>query len=90
MTDAYFGANCEELDTSGDNESGYSLNAGVRTMLRRQFELSGEVGCYYIEDGEATMKVSANYYFINDWAVGASYEMIDDLNIMSLTARYSF
>lgn len=90
MTDAYFGANYEELDTSGYNESGYSLNAGVRTMLTRQFELSGEVGYYDVDDGEGTVKVAANYYFNTDWAVGASYEMIDDLNIMSLTARYSF
>ena len=89
-TDAYFGANFERLDTSGDDENGYSINAGIRSMLTRQFELSGELGYYDVVDGEATVKVAANYYFNTDWAVGASYEMIDDLNIMSLTARYSF
>ncbi len=89
-TDAYFGANFEELDMPGNTERGYSINAGLRTMLSPQLELTGELGYYDVTDGEATMKVAANYYFNRHWAVGASFEKIDELDVMALTARYRF
>ena len=43
-----------------------------------------------VDDGEATFKVGANYYITPQWAVGANYKVIDDLDIMQVTARYAF
>lgn len=89
-TDAYFGANLERVDGDFDDETGYSINAGLRSMVTEQIELAGEVGYYDVDDGEATLKIGANYYITPQWAVGASYETIDELDILQVTARYAF
>ncbi|NDV90772.1 outer membrane beta-barrel protein [Alteromonas sp. 345S023] len=89
-TDAYFGANLERLGGDFDDETGYSINAGLRSMVTEQIELAGEVGYYDVYDGEATVKIGANYYITPQWAVGASYESIDELDILQVTARYAF
>ena len=89
-TDAYFGVNFERIDNNVDDETGYSVNAGLRSMITEQVELNGEVGYFDIDDSEVTFKVGANYYITPQWAVGASYEVIDDLDIMQVTARFSF
>jgi long-subunit fatty acid transport protein len=89
-TDAYFGANLERVDGDVDDETGYSINAGLRSMITEQVELAGEIGYYDVDDGEATFKVGANYYITPQWAVGANYKIIDDLDIMQVTARYAF
>lgn len=89
-TDAYFGANFERIDGDFDDETGYSVNAGLRSMVTEQVELLGEVGYYDVEDGDTTFKVGANYYITPQWAIGASYKLIDELDIMQVTARYSF
>ncbi len=90
FTDAYFGLNYERAEVENNEDSGYSLNAGVRSMVTEQVELQGELGYYDIDDGDVTVKVGANYYFSPRWAVGASYEKIDDLDITQLNARYTF
>ena len=89
-TDAFFGANFERVDTDGGDETGYSINAGVRSMVTDQIELAGQVGYYDLDDGEATLKLGANYYFTPRWAVGVSWETIDDADITQVTARYTF
>ena len=89
-TDAYVGANIERVDGDVEDDTGYSINAGLRSMLTEQVELAGEGGYYDVDDGEATFKIGANYYITPQWAVGASYKFIDDLDIMQVTARYAF
>lgn len=89
-TDAYVGANFERADFEGYDENGYSVNAGVRSMLTDQVEVLGEIGYYDLDDGDMTVKAGANYYFTPRWAVGLSYEKVDDLDITQLNARYTF
>lgn len=89
-TDAYFGANFERIDVESYDDNGYSVNAGVRSMVSEQVELLGQIGYYDVDDGDVTVKVGANYYVSPRWAVGASYEKIDDLDITQLNARYTF
>ena len=89
-TDVYVSANLERVDGDVDDETGYSINAGVRSMLTEQVELAGEVGYYDVDDGDVTFKVNANYYITPQWAVGAKYTVIDDADIMQATARYAF
>ena len=89
-TDAYVGANYERVDTNLVDENGYSVNAGVRSMVTREVELMGQVGYYDVDDGDVTVKVGANYYFAPRWAAGLSYEKIDDADFTQVTARYTF
>ena len=90
QTDAYFGANFERIDSDGYDDNGFSLNAGVRSMVLPELELAGQIGYYDVNDGDFTMKVSANYYFAPRWAVGLSHEELDNFDITQLTARYTF
>ena len=71
-------------------ENGYSINAGLRSMVTEQIELNGEIGYYDVFDGEATIKIGANYYVTPQWAFGASYKSVDDLDILQVNARYAF
>ena len=59
-------------------------------MLTDQVEVLGEIGYYDLDDGDMTVKAGANYYFTPRWAVGLSYEKVDDLDITQLNARYTF
>ncbi|QJR80830.1 TonB-dependent receptor [Alteromonas pelagimontana] len=90
MTDAYVGANYERIDSDFDDENGYSVNAGIRSRVTDQVELAGEIGYYDVDEGDVTVKVGANYYFTPQWAIGASYEKLDDADITQVTARYAF
>ncbi len=89
-TDAYFGANLERVDSDGYDDTGYSVSAGLRSMITEQVELMGEIGYYDVDEGDATFKFGGNYYITPHWAVGASYEVIDEIDIMQVTARYAF
>lgn len=90
MTDAYVGANFERIDTDGGDENGYSVNAGVRSMVLQEVEVMAEVGYYDVYDGDVTMKVGANYYFAPRWAAGVSFKKMDDADLTQVTARYTF
>lgn len=90
FTDAYFGVNYERVELENYDDSGYSVDAGVRSMLTEQVELLGEIGYYDVDDGDVTVKIGANYYFTPQWAIGANYKKIDDLDITQITARYTF
>ncbi|WP_220272525.1 porin family protein [Alteromonas aestuariivivens] len=89
-TDGYAGANFERFDTDGGDDNGISLNAGIRSMVMPNIELGGEVSYYNLDDSDMGIKLSGKYYINHRWAVGASFEMIDDRDVMQATARYVF
>lgn len=89
-TDAYVGANFERFDADYYDDNGYSLNAGVRSMITPELEVNGELGYFKIDEGEVTLKAGAYYYFNPQFAVGASYEFMEDTDVFQLSARYAF
>ncbi|MBR9790298.1 MAG: outer membrane beta-barrel protein [Gammaproteobacteria bacterium] len=89
-TDAYVGANFERIDADFYDDNGYSLNAGVRSMLTPELEVNGELGYLDLDDGDITLKAGAYYYFNPQFAVGANYEFMDDADVFQLSARYAF
>lgn len=90
QTDGYVGANFERIDTRFGDDSGYSLNAGVRSMVVSNLELNGEIGYYDVDDGDVTLKIAANYYFAPRWALGVSHEDLDNADVTQVTVRYAF
>lgn len=85
-----------ELSASYDGESeseddnGYGLTLGVRTMLSEQWELEGAISRVDIEDAETFFKGGLSYHINSQFAVGAAYKVGDDLDVFTLSARYSF
>ncbi|MFC7002926.1 outer membrane beta-barrel protein [Pseudobowmanella zhangzhouensis] len=91
-TDAFASINYERLDVDGNDPDGFSLDAGVRSMITNVLELSGQIG-YLSWDGgddDLTFKVGAQYYFDPQFSVGASYENLDSYDVTQVTVRYHF
>ena len=74
-----------------EDENGYGLAVGVRSMVTNNIELSGAIRYIDIDDEDDTeFEVGANYYFTPNFALGASYALADDVDFLSVVARYSF
>ena len=77
--------------SDSNDDSGFGLTAGVRSRITSQFEVDGSIGYIDIDgEGDAAFAVSAHYYFNDQFAVGARFLNVDDLDILSASIRYSF
>lgn len=82
-----------EISRTGlsDDEDGFGLQAGVRSMILDNLELRGAIKYIDLdEDDDTSVLVSADYFFSPVFAVGVSYETSDDLSTFGLNARYNF
>lgn len=86
-----------ELGASGaggsdsEDENGFGAEIGVRSMLTEKFELGAKIGYLDVADeSETTFGASAYYYVTDSLAVGATYEMWEDVDFMGLNLRYAF
>lgn len=80
-----------ELDgISGEDDNGYGVTAGIRSMLTEQFELRGAI-CYIdIEEDETAFEIGADYFFTPQFSFGATYVIADDVDLLGVSARYTF
>ena len=80
-----------ELDSiSGEDDNGYGITAGVRSMLSEQFELRGAIRYIDIEDDETAFEIGADYFFTPQLSFGATYVIADDVDLLGVSARYTF
>ena len=80
-----------ELDSiSGEDDNGYGITAGVRSMLSEQFELRGAIRYIDIEDDETAFEIGADYFFTPQFSFGATYVIADDVDLLGVSARYTF
>ena len=80
-----------ELDSiSGEDDNGYGITAGIRSMLSEQFELRGAIRYIDIEDDETAFEIGADYFFTPQFSFGATYVIADDVDLLSVSARYTF
>ncbi len=78
-------------EKDGDDDTGYSLTAGVRSMITDSFELSGSVAYVDVfDDNDTSVAVNAFYHFNANFSVGASYAIADDVDTLAASVRYSF
>lgn len=98
-TDVYATLAYEGLDVKAsalgssfsDDESGYSIAVGARSMLTDNLEAKGSISYMDIGDGSDTaFEIGGSYYFTPQIAAGASYLKAQDLDVLMLTGRYSF
>lgn len=76
-----------------DNENGYSIGAGVRSIVWQTLELRAEV--YYLDvdkivNGDTGYQLGAYYTFAGHFTIGASYDELDDYETYRATLRYQF
>ncbi|QCZ94912.1 porin family protein [Salinimonas iocasae] len=83
---AKIGSRSESID-----DNGYGLTAGVRTMLTRSFELRGAVKFIDVDEGSDTgVSVAADYFFTDQFALGAEASIGDGVNTYGVNLRYNF
>ncbi|AMJ97432.1 hypothetical protein AVL55_04210 [Alteromonas macleodii] len=80
-----------ELDSiSGEDDNGYGITAGIRSMLSEQFELRGAIRYIDIEDDETAFEIGADYFFTPQFSFGATYVIANDVDLLGVSARYTF
>lgn len=73
-----------------DDEDGYSLEAGLRTMINPQLELDGSLKYTDIEDDDTSFVLGALYEFTPVFALGGDIELSDDYTAFFLKVRAYF
>jgi opacity protein-like surface antigen len=84
--EASFQGNSED-----ESENGYGLQAGLRSLVTAQLELSGSLSYVDIADeSETGFDVSAMYHFTDQFSAGIGYSKSDDVDSISLSATIFF
>ncbi len=82
-----------EIDNFDEDDQGYSVAAGIRSVVWEGLELNAEVG--YIDvgdffDGEGFFEIGGIYTLDMGLGFGLSYGEIDELETITATVRYAF
>lgn len=73
------------------SEDGYTVQAGVRSMVTDKLELNGDVAFEDFDGSTDTIfTVGLMYYLVSDFGVGAAYSVEDNVNTYALTAAVFF
>ncbi len=72
------------------DDNGYGITAGVRSMLSEQFELRGAIRYIDIEEDDTAFEIGADYFFTPQFSFGATYVIADDVDLLGVSARYTF
>ena len=95
-TDFVFGVSYVDVEACVDSfgcedDNGYGLDVGLRSMLSDTFELGASIGYVDIsDDSETSFGVSGNYYFTDNFSLGLAWDSTDDVDVYGLNARFSF
>jgi len=87
----------QEVDISSsfgsidDSESGFDLQAGIRSLVNPNIELSGALRFVDIaDDTETGLNLSAMYHFTEQYSAGISYDTTGDADTINLSAILFF
>ena len=72
------------------DDNGYGITAGIRSMLSEQFELRGVIRYIDIEEDDTAFEIGADYFFTPQFSFGATYVIADDVDLLGISARYTF
>lgn len=74
-----------------ESDNGWSVEAGLRSMLSPQFELNGFISHIDIFDGdEQALSVGGVYYFTPSVGLGAGVTLSDDATGWNVGVRFTF
>lgn len=78
-------------DFGDEDESGYGVRIGARSMLTDSLELTGAIGYIDIDgESETSLMISGYYHLNSTFAFGLGYEAFDDFDILNASVRASF
>ena len=80
-----------ESEKDNESDNGYGLQAGVRSLVTKNIELSGSL--MYTDVGEYSetdFNVSAMYHFTNLFSAGIGYTTMDDNDILNVSTVLFF
>ena len=74
-----------------DDVDGYSLKAGIRSMVAPKVELNASAGYAEFDDvTESSYDIGAAYYFTNQFSAGLGYATAEDVDTLSLSGTLNF
>ncbi len=82
-----------EIDGPGGDDTGFSLEAGVRMMINSQLELNGALRHTDVTeaiDGSTALVLGGFYEVVDNLTVGGDIEVSDDYSALFLRARWHF
>lgn len=81
----------EGNNNAANDEDGFSISTGIRSMLTDNFELAGDVTYVDIGDGdETTFSVKGYYYVTEEIALSLGYGRSHDTDAFEIGARWAF
>ena len=84
----------QDLDTASGNadDDGISLSGGVRGKMSDVIEVKAALNYFVMDhgDNDTQLELGGDYYFTEQFAVGAGLSLGDDLTTWTLGGRYDF
>jgi opacity protein-like surface antigen len=88
--DANFSASLVNMDVNNNDDTGFSLTAGVRGMVTPNIEGRAILSYIDVEDDDTFITLGGDYFFTPDLSVGVEVDLAGDLETLSIGARYYF
>jgi hypothetical protein len=80
-----------EVDNFSDDENGYSLAAGVKSMLSDNFEVMIKATRDSLDgESETAFGIDASFYLNEKVSIGAGYQIADDVNVLTVNIKTHF
>ncbi|MBD5771495.1 hypothetical protein [Marinomonas colpomeniae] len=71
-------------------DSDFSLTAGIRSTISDRLEVTASYTTYTDVDSLDGIALSLGYYFTENFSVAGHYEMLENSDVMAVSARLSF
>lgn len=88
--DANFTAAFVNSEVNNDDDSGFSLTAGIRGMMTPKVEGRAKLTYIDVNDDDTFITLGADYFFLPHLSVGLEVDLSGDLETTSIGARYFF
>ncbi|AOW75612.1 hypothetical protein A3Q34_01165 [Colwellia sp. PAMC 20917] len=80
-----------EYDNTSEDENGYSLGAGVKSMLSDNFEVVVQATRDSLDgESETAFGIAAAFYLNETVSIGAGYQIADDANLLTIDIKAHF
>ena len=72
------------------DDDGLGLQFRIRSRINDHLEVEGGVQYVNLDDSDTSLQASARYYFTNDFSAAIGITFGGDVDVLGVSARYSF